>query len=607
MRYWALSSCLTASVLLLPAAPRTPFDGVRFEENRGQTDRQVRYLARARGYQVFLDAGGILLTPERGAPVRVSFGGAAAARWSAAGEPVERISYFIGNDAARWVKEAPVFSRITWKGLYPGVDLVVYGAAGERLEYDLVISPGADPRRVRLRTTGATRLSADGSIDIAGVLVQRPPVIYQRAVPGSVAKDGRRPVPGRFVAAGRNEFRLMLGGYDPKLPLVVDPVIEMLTYVGGENDDEIVVIGPYYVAGNTRSVGFPQALVERRRSRDVFFRYTAPGPISGRTGTIVFGGSDDDELAGVADARNGDIQLFGTTQSRDLPQAGRSAYAGGSSDGFVATISSRFFAFSTYLGGSGEDRITAASSDGFFIAVAGVTDSPDLPVTDGGQRGLAGGFDAFYGFGITSLSRVGYLGGPGDDRALAVAVTGSFELLVAGGTTSAEFPGGVTPPAGGSDGFLTRIRVFTPSPELRTTRFGGSGDDRVTAIARSLEDPNAFRFALDTNRIAVVGTTSSPDLPVRNAAQGAYGGATDAFAGSWDRVSGEFRWLSYAGGSEADEGAAVTMNWAGDISLGGWTRSPDLAAAGAIQPAPGGGEDGLLANYEAEGALRHMT
>ncbi|MDP9171261.1 MAG: hypothetical protein M3N54_11640, partial [Acidobacteriota bacterium] len=292
---------------------------VRFEENLGQTSKQVRYLARTSGQtlyfsdrQLYIELWGV---GESSSVVRMSFAGAdPQARCQAAGAQLEPISYFVGNDPNHWVRGARQFSRLEWKGIYPGIDAVFYGD-GTRLEYDLMLAPGADPAAVRLRfeSDGHARAAADGAIDIttrAGKLWQRAPRIYQEGPDGA-----RRRVLGGFVSGpGEHEFRLQLEAYDSELPLVVDPVLEFSTYLGGENDDQVKVVGDGFVAGNTSSVAFPDTPVARRRSRDIFIRGTQsfvfPYAISGLYGTVVIGGSGDDELTAVARVGKSNLSEF---------------------------------------------------------------------------------------------------------------------------------------------------------------------------------------------------------------------------------------------------------------------------------------------------------
>ncbi|MBL8234100.1 MAG: hypothetical protein JNL98_36725 [Bryobacterales bacterium] len=595
---------------------------VRFEANRGQTDAEAHYFARARNQHIFFTADGIVFDPSSGTPVRMRFEGAGKAVWTPAGDASDSISYYIGNDPSRWVKGAPVYDRVAWRGVYPGIDAFFYDRGGN-VEYDLVLSPGADPSLIRLRFTGASsiRASADGAIEITAggaTLRQHAPEIYQEDKAGK-----RRRVEGRLIERDNGEFRLQLGDYEKSRPLVIDPVLEASTYVGGENDDEIVVVNEAFIAGNTRSAGFPGAIGSRRRSRDVFI--TGLGFFRSRDwrGTTVVGGSGDDQLTGVAitGGSNVDIILGGITNSRDLPFLASQTYQGGASDGFFATLNipNRSpllnIADGRYIGGSGADRIHSFAPFGSLNGVlfAGSTDSDDLDARLGEQRTIAGGTDVLFGlydrfFG----SSVGYLGGSGDDVAHSVLPDQfSRVIYVAGETRSPGFPSGEPSLRGPSDAFLTEMKYSDTVPSLRiesivSRRIGGSGEDSIRSIAPRYADGFGFVSSLPQG-VGIAGVTTSPDLPVRNAAQPSFGGESDAFAGLWIPESSSFAWLTYLGGAGADSATSSERNLSGDLVIGGWTRSTNLKTVDALQPASGGGQDGMFGFLDADGVLRHLT
>jgi hypothetical protein len=627
-----LTFLLLAAALRPAEATEKPFafGTVRFEENRGQADASVRYLARARGQQVFLTDQGVLFSPPGGAAVHMQFDGAAKSHWTPDGPASDSISYYIGNDPAKWVKAVPVFDRIVWRDVYPGVDVAFYGR-GDHLEYDLVVAPRADLSRIRIQfdSSSSLRTSADGTVEVSfggSVMRQRTPDIWQET---SVGK--RRKIAGRFVAAGKNGLLLALSRYQRSRTLVVDPVLEMATYLGGENDDEVVAIADGVVAGNTRSVAFPANNPTLRMGRDVFIRGTGPAMPNQPNrntfyGTVVIGGSGDDELAGVAvSSIDSGIYLAGTTRSTDFPATRTSQYHGGASDGFVALVSTQQYfsslSYAFYVGGSGEDRINGFAGNGSVMALAGVTDSADLSTTDVPQMALAGGKDAFYG--IISpfsgqLAVLGYLGGSGDDAAYAVAVRNSGSVWIGGETRSSDFPSASGGLAGPSDAFLAEVStpsflVPAPSVQVTTYRIGGNGEDSIRALVAAPSTNTAsvgggqFTRPFTVDGIGFAGITTSTDLPVRNAAQPQPGGDRDGFVGMWDRAGAVPRWLTYLGGSGPDEATAIAQNWAGDLYVGGWTGSADLRVVQALQPAPAGGEDGMFAVFDYAGGLQHLT
>ncbi len=143
------------------------------------------------------------------------------------------------------------------------VDLVFYGD-NNQLEYDLVVSPGADPRQIKLAVEGADsiRLDAEGNLVLKtplGELLQQKPKIYQR--------DGARlaKVDGDFVMTGVNEIGFRLGSYDRRAALIIDPALRYSTFLGGNSIDQARGIGVdssnrAVVGGITCSLNFPRTV-----------------------------------------------------------------------------------------------------------------------------------------------------------------------------------------------------------------------------------------------------------------------------------------------------------------------------------------------------------
>jgi hypothetical protein len=68
----------------------------------------------------------------------------------------------------------PTYAKVEYQQVYPGVNLVYYGNQ-QRLEYDFVVTPGADPGAITLAFAGADQVEVDASGDLvlhtAGALV----------------------------------------------------------------------------------------------------------------------------------------------------------------------------------------------------------------------------------------------------------------------------------------------------------------------------------------------------------------------------------------------------------------------------------------------------
>ena len=139
-----------------------------FEANRGQTDSQVKFLARGRGYALFLTPTEAVLSlakpraqarAETSATSSPEASGTVLAMQLAGANPEPRVSgkdalpgrvnYFRGKDPAHWHTQIPTYAKVAYEGIYPGVDLVYHGNQGQ-LEYDFVLAPGADPGALKL-------------------------------------------------------------------------------------------------------------------------------------------------------------------------------------------------------------------------------------------------------------------------------------------------------------------------------------------------------------------------------------------------------------------------------------------------------------------------
>ena len=118
-----------------------------FETNRGQTARQVKFLARGPGYTLFLtgDAAVLSLRREKAdAILRMKLAGAnTRASVTGADALPGKSNYFIGGDPSQWRTNVPTYSAVKYAAVYPGIDLVYHGNQ-RLLEYDFVVAPGAE-------------------------------------------------------------------------------------------------------------------------------------------------------------------------------------------------------------------------------------------------------------------------------------------------------------------------------------------------------------------------------------------------------------------------------------------------------------------------------
>lgn len=68
--------------------------------------------------------------------------------------------YLIGNNPQKWHTHIPTYTKVQYRNVYPGVGLVYYGNQ-QQLEYDFVVTPGADPKVINLAFEGPDNIQID--------------------------------------------------------------------------------------------------------------------------------------------------------------------------------------------------------------------------------------------------------------------------------------------------------------------------------------------------------------------------------------------------------------------------------------------------------------
>jgi uncharacterized protein (TIGR03437 family) len=545
-----------------------------FERNAGQAGSDVLFLARSGAYAIHLTADGMLFELDGRSPattVKMALKGSPNihALPSAEGELPGRVNYLIGNDPAQWHSGVPVFSKVRYRDVYPGVDLIYYGNQ-RQLEYDFVVAPGAHPQSIRMQFEGVSRLQVtpDGDLvatTLDGSIQLHKPVIYQDAA------GARKVVAGSFAVTAGRTVGFRLGTYDHRKPLVIDPVLVFSTFLGGSVADIANAVvtdasGNVYVAGGTQSQDFPvtTGVVQNKpksasTAGSAFVSKLNPAGTALIYSTYV-GGTGGDTAYGLAVDSAGDAYVAGGTASKDFPVTAGAFQTTfpGSRTSFVAKLNptGSGLAYATYLGGESAlsylccDAAAAVAIDGTGSAyVAGVTYASGFPVTQGAVQTKVGSDLASSAY-VAKLNPSGsalvyatFLGGSGQgqfsfgpaiidgDAATALAVDAAGNAYVAGYAHSADFPvtagafqttnkaattASLDSSVPGYNAFVAKINP-SGSALVYSTYLGGSG---VTIPNGS--EGNEIVFGDSANALAVDGSgnvyvaggASSADFPV---------------------------------------------------------------------------------------------
>lgn len=622
-----------------------------FETNKGQIDGRVKYLSRGAGYNLFLTPSeAVLALPEKAkagrrkdgnevmdlvanlsnqkvqtnsAPVhtlRMKLDGADPAPLiTALDKTATKSNYFIGNDSRKWRIGIPNYSRVEYKEVYEGVDLVYYGNQ-RQLEYDFKVAPGADPNMIRMSFAGADKVELDDGGDLLLYVDGREvrmlaPVTYQEK--GGV----RRQIASHYVLHGNADSQhrsigFEVAAYDTSELLVIDPVLVYSTYLGGGGDDvansiTVDAAGNAYVIGFTDSINFPLTAaiqpIYGGNPQDVFVsKLNAAG--TALVYSTYLGGSGQDNGSDIAVDTAGNAYITGYTGSTNFPMASAmQPTRTGFYNAFVAKLNptGSQLVYSTYYGGTTGEFGSAIAVDSTGNAyVGGVTSSPDFPKTNPIQANYGGSLaDAF----VAKFNPAGsqivystYLGGNGNDGVTGIAVDGNGSVNLTGVTFSSNFPvaNAIQPNFGGGafDAFATTINPAGTALTF-STYLGGTGDDR------------GYRVKLDARGNAyVAGSTESANFPTAGPFQPALNGIVDAFLTKLTS-DGMLSYSTFLGGSGLDGATGLAVTNVGNAYLTGFTNSTDFPLLDPSQPVNNGGEfDVFVTKLNATGtALAYST
>jgi len=611
----------------------------------------VKYLAHSAHSTLWLTQNGAVLKAAAGsgrksAVLKLQFAGANPAPQMEAEEQRTGVSnYFIGRDPNNWHPGVPQFAMVRYRNVYPGIDAVFHGNASD-LEYDFVVSPGANPDKIRLVFDGADAITADASGDLVvkiggAEMRSRKPRIYQRGATGDEL------VKGRYAVLGKRSAGFVIDGYDPARALVVDPILSYATFLGGEGTDTANAMamdaeGNIYVAGSTNSGQFPTKAAFNpglTNATDVAFIAKFNPAAAGENSLIYstyLGGNISDEAFGLAIDANNNVYVTGRTLSTNFPlkNAFQTAFSTATnckdSAGNPATCEHAFvtelaangksLVYSSNLGGTSQDEAIGIGVDAAGNAyVTGQTFSTDFPTAgspyQSSQKGSADAGDVFLSVvtaGGTSLSYSTYFGGSAVDTAAAIAVSPSGMAYITGTTASTDLPTTSNalqgkPSGGPGDSFLA---VFNPKTggtgSLTYSTYLGGKDGSTLANAVAVDAAGV---------IYITGATNADDYPVSSGAfsskyagslsAGGIAGVGDAFITKLDTTasgSGQVVYSTFFGGALNDEGLGIAVDSTGRITVAGQTDSLAFPVTGdAFQkfnagPSPTG--QGFIARFD---------
>lgn len=465
-------------------------------------------------------------------------------------------NYFIGDDQSKWASNCKIYQAVTYKDMYPGID-VRYYAQGDQLKYDIIVYPGADAGKIVMKYDGADQLQIKNQQLIIKTSVND----VKELSPYSYQLDesaGRKEVNVKYTLAN-NTVKFRIRNYDASKTLIIDPTLIFATFTGSRASQwgytaTYGADGSMYTGGIVFANGFP---------------------VSTGAFQTTYAGSG----SGVAAVDIGILKLNGSGKQR---------------------------LYATYIGGSGADQPHSLIEDsGGNLVILGRTNSvvdgdKSYPLFPAGNKyGACGGQDIVVtklnatGTALIGSKRIGGTGtdgvniktdrqGPsslyvfyGDDSRSEVIVDGSDNIYIASCTQSTGFPtttgASQAALAGKQDGVLMKLAPDVNNV-LFSTLFGGSDDDGMFVLALNPVNGNIY----------VGGSTKSsnlPGVPASGVIASTYrGGNADGFVTIFNS-SGVLQKTTYVGTDKMDAVYGLKIDLKGfpyitGVTLGSWPVTP---------------------------------
>jgi hypothetical protein len=605
-----------------------------FIENQGQLDEEVAFYVQGSDKSLHFSPTGITFILGKGKAnpecerwiLKLDFVDANSVKPRGDEKHEARFSYFKGKQED-WKTGIPTFSKIVYEDLWPGIDLV-YSGTVNKLKYEFVVAPGADPKNIRLAYQGATDVSLAETGELAvktplGGFQDDKPFAYQDV-------DGQRVevVASYALEDQRSEkvfnYGFELGTYDPSKTLILDPAVLVYSgYVGGVGNDEgydiaVDQLGCAYVTGYTEALetSFPVVTgpdLNHNGGADAFVAKINPEG----TGYIYcgyIGGAELDEGHGIAVDADGCAYVTGITESDETTfpvLGGLDQTHNGLEDAFVAKVNAAGTAleYCGYIGGDDYENGSGIAVDAdkrAYVTGETRTDNGTFSTITGPDithNGSADAFVARINAAGTAMDYCGYIGGLWTERGYGIAVDKDQRAYVTGFTYSSEnqgFPVVVGPDLTHNGGFYEYdvfvARINSAGTALEYCGYiGGSQHDAGEDIAVD-EDGCAY----------VTGWTGSLEaqgFPVTVGPDLTHNGFYDAFVAKVNSAGTGLDYCGYIGGYGGDYGNGIALDEDKNVYVAGTTSSPQdyFPETGGPDLSFNGGEDGFVVKVNAAG------
>lgn len=578
MKFFKLFSFLLVFATFFVAG--TAFSQTEFIENKGQWDKQVRFMSAAGNGAFFLQNKGFTVLQHNSQDIEsLAHKGSArsevaralknavlrshaySVHFVGANENVQIIpdkplpsvnNYFIGNDKSKWASNCKLYGGVTYKNIYPNIDVRYYSDEKAGLKYDIIVHPGGDVNRIALQYKGADGLQVKNKELIIKTSVGENKELYPYSY--QVVNNRRKEVEAKYDLKG-DVVKFKVKDHLKTSTLIIDPVFVFFTYSGSTVDNwgYTATYGPdgsFFSAGIAFGSGFPVSTGAYQtnfaggagtKAIDIAIMKLTPDGKS-RVYATYLGGAGEEQPHSLIVDRQGNLIVAGRSNSENYPTTAPLFGVGGARDIVITKLNAAGNGLigSMRIGGTNDDGVNIKDKDtnppgalslnrnygddarseviidgAGNIYVASCTQSGNFPTTAGAmQTNLAGKQDAVVlklNPNCNSVVWSTLIGGTENDAAYVLALGINNNLYVAGGTASSDISSisssGVISStfAGECDGFVIELNN-NGSSAIKGTYLGSDQADQIYGIQTD-------KFG----KVYVMGTTEGT-WPIINAA-----------------------------------------------------------------------------------------
>ena len=418
-------------------------------------------------------------------------------------------NYYTGANPSEWRLNVAHFERVRGTGLYPGIDLMFHGN-GRTVEFDVIAGPGAKVDRVRFEVPSAF-VTAQGDLQIAGGPLLRRPNAWQEV------EGVRHPIQCSFLlksSRSRPVVSFRLGEYDHSLPLTIDPVVEYITYLGGDGRDTLQAVavdasGSAVVTGTSTSTNFPGTSFGANTAFSFVMKLMpdasaiswidvfGSGPFNSQNGVLPF----YDGIQGLDMDTSGNVYVAGgTSYPSTLPTTPGAWQSSGSGYAMKFDLAGHLV-YSTFTGGPGwpigASRLRVRNGIAYL---AGTVSRPAFLGTAGAYQRDMHGSTKFFALALNADGSaplfVTALGGSGNETLSDMTLDAQGNMLLAGTSTSPDFP-----LAAGALKYSSGAVIARLSPD---------GSTLLDSTYLGTSTVSAITTTFDASKIIIAGNASLP-------------------------------------------------------------------------------------------------